>query len=145
MLLGFKPRFKEPIQLGTKVFTMRKKRKIEPKIGETLFMYTGLRTPKCELISNKEKLISTQKAWVKIECRIGDVVYSDSLKICIDGRALSDIEISEFVKYDGFYHEYDFVDYWVNSSLKHLKAKERKGKQTVVGSLDLFHWTDLRY
>ena len=36
MLLGFKPRFKEPIQIGTKVFTLRGKRKNEPKIGETL-------------------------------------------------------------------------------------------------------------
>lgn len=41
MLLGFKPRFIDPIQIGTKVFTMRAKRKNKPKIGETLYMYTG--------------------------------------------------------------------------------------------------------
>lgn len=108
MLLGFKPRFKEPIQIGIKVFTMRKHRKVMPKIGQTLYMYTGLRTSKCELISNTEKLISTQKAWLKI-VHVGYKLTH--LRICIDGRVLSNDEISNFVKFDGFADIYDFAEY----------------------------------
>ena len=140
MLLGFKPRFKEPIQIGTKVFTMRNKRKVQPKIGETLHMYTGLRTSKCELISNKEKLMSVQEVKVDMD-RDLKVKYLRILVI-IDGRALSLTEIKQFVKFDGFADINDFAEYWFASSYAPKKAPE---SCSVSGILDLFHWTDLKY
>ena len=138
MLLGFKYRFKEPILAYTKVFTMRNKRKVPPKVGETLYMYTGLRTNKCELISNKEKLISIQKAAVFIT---RNILHEITILILIDGRELTPNEVSEFVKYDGFINERDFAEYWINSSYKRKAPVECK----IGGDLDLFHWTDLRY
>ncbi|HKR03485.1 MAG TPA: ASCH domain-containing protein [Bacteroidia bacterium] len=143
MLLGFKKRFIDPIKIGTKVFTMRKRRKKEVKIGETLYMYTALRTKHCQLITNKEKLISKQKAWIRI-IYITDTFLS--LKICVDGRSLHRNEISEFVKFDGFTDENDFCKYWIDSVKKDRNKKGLRGQTCkIVESLTMYHWTDLRY
>ncbi len=139
MLLGFKKRFAEPIKIGTKVFTMRGDRKVKPKIGETLYMYSGLRTKNTELISNKEKLISRQ------EVRLMIIYYSKGisrLDIHVDGRELKSKEIDEFVKFDGFKDRLDFVTYWIESST----GKKIQDKPYRVGGLmNLYHWTDLKY
>lgn len=139
MLLGFKKRFAKPIKIGTKVFTMRNPRKIEPKIGETLYMYSGLRTANSELISNKEKLISKQVAEIKI-IRHDDGMFN--VKIHIDSRLLSPEQIIDFVKFDGFIDGKDFVDYWIESS---TGKKNIKHTIEVSGKMDLYHWTDLKY
>ena len=139
MLLGFKPRFKDPIQMGTKVFTMRGKRKNEPKIGETLYMYCGLRTKNCEKISDKEKLISKQKVRIWIYA----VTNYLEVKIWVDGKQLTAAQLSEFVKYDGFVSVRDFADYWIKSSIG--KKPTKKGVYRVGGILTLYHWTDLRF
>lgn len=136
MLLGFKPRFKEPILIGTKVFTMRDQRKIEPKIGETMHMYTGLRTSKCELISKKEKLYSTQQAFIEIKF-INDILMY--LIIDVDGRKLSMNEINTFVKYDGFNDWRDFCKYWI-SGYKYPKNQVNE----IYERKTIYHWTDLK-
>src|ERR1700739_52746 len=99
MLLGFKLRFVDPIHKGTKVHTMRVKRKIKPKIGETLYMYTGLRTANCMKITDKEKLVSTQKVRIKgMKVRDG-LVW---LTLWVDGRELREDEVKSLVQFDGF-------------------------------------------
>lgn len=106
-----------------------------PKIGETLYMYTGLRTANTELITNKEKLISMQQVRVSIR-KMNTAGYD--IKISVDGRRLTELEISQFVKFDGFTDRVDFAEYWL---------RDEKGKKiTRVGaSMVQFHWTDLRY
>ena len=103
-------------------------------------MYSGLRTNNCELISNKEKLISIQQVYINIFRKSnGEIVIA----IYINGsRYLTNEEIAQFVKYDGFIDETDFAEYWINSTYKTKKAPI---ECTVGGKLDLFHWTDLRY
>ena len=148
MLLGFKKQFVEKIQIGTKVHTMRDKRKVQPKIGEQLHMYTALRTKYCQLITNKEILISKQKAWVKITFHLGDMFYIDEVKICVDGRVLSFSEKEQFVRFDGFHSVLEFAWFWLeNSGLKKQIKKDGKIGETLklVASKDLYHWTDLRY
>lgn len=139
MLLGFKPRFVEPIQKGSKVFTLRTARKHEPKIGETLYMYTGLRTANCMLISNKEKLISKQ--------RVRIVIYADyvevSVNIWVDGRELTQAEKELFYGYDGFVDIHDFVNYWIESSTG--KKRKINKRYEVGGFLTMYHWTDLKF
>lgn len=143
MLLGFKERFAEPIQLGSKVFTLRKRRKIMPKIGETLHMYSGLRTSKSKLISKKETLRSTQKTWVKIMFRDKKAI---SLKICVDGRALNVLELKAFVRFDGFRDVEDFCSFWILQITSNTKLPIVKGlTYKIVESLTMYHWTDLRY
>lgn len=139
MLLGFKPRFVEPILIGTKVFTMRNKRKVEPKIGETLYMYTGLRTSHTKKITDKEKLMSIQTAHVSIEVNPSKF----SLVVKVDGRTLTEDEITDFVVYDGFEDREDFIKYWCASSTG--KKFTYKKCYSIAGELSLFHWTDLKY
>ena len=148
MLLGFKKRFVEPIQIGTKVFTMRNKRKTDPIIGETLYMYTGLRTSNCSLISNKEKLVSIQKVEVALRVHVSEkrkITYADDFEIKVDGRFLELAELPQFVGFDGFESTDDFVSYWMQG----LKVKKHfeftPGHYWNHNELDLFHWTDLRY
>ena len=138
MLLGFKKRFVEPILIGTKVHTLRKPRKNEPKIGERLFMYTALRTKQCELITDKETLMGKQKAVVSIERyasknNAGQNIYT--LKVNVDGRALKFNELQAFIGFDGFKSLADFCEFWF------VGVKENK----IVEEMDLFHWTDLKY
>lgn len=149
MLLGFKKRFVEPIQIGTKVFTCRKKRKTEPKIGETLHMYTGLRTANCTRISNKEKLISTQEVVVNIIVRkLKDnwkFKPTGNMEIKVDGRYLNIEEKEQFVKFDGFTSIEDFISYWCAD----MPEPERDYNPILPlifrNELVMFHWTDLRY
>lgn len=147
MLLGYKKRFVEPILIGTKVFTLRARRKVQPKIGEKIHMYTGLRSANCELITNKEKLIGIQNArvlvWVvgshknDFKSSNGNYYVGDHffIRIIIDGRELSVKEIGEFVEFDGFIDTSDFARYWLQG-----KLKKRTG-----ATMQLFHWTDLKY
>ena len=50
MLLGFKKIYVDKIKDGSKTTTIRTLRKIKPKIGEKIFMYSGLRTSNCQKI-----------------------------------------------------------------------------------------------
>jgi hypothetical protein len=135
MLLGFKKRFVDPILIGTKVFSLRKRRKVRPKIGEAMHMYTALRTKYCQLITNKEKLMSIQDARVTIR-RKNTAGYD--IRIWIDRRRLSELEISQFVIYDGFTDRKDFAEYWLTD--------ERGKKKNRTGALlEQYHWTDLTY
>lgn len=129
MLLGFKKQFTLPIQLGTKVLTLRKPRKITPKIGETLHMYSALRTKHVQLISKSETLKSMQKASVQVK-RLKDAFL---IRVKIDNKLLSHDQLEEFVVFDGFKNIEEWADYWL------------EGKQEVKEKLDLFHWTDLKY
>lgn len=139
MLLGFKKRFKEPIQLGTKVFTLRKRRKVRPKIGETIHMYSALRTKHTELISNKEKLISIQNVRIAIQKReFIDNLDEFRIGIYVDRRKLSRDEIEQFAQFDGFNSVSEWAEYWLTDEKG--KLKERTG-----ALMEMYHWTDLKY
>ncbi len=145
MLLGFKKQFALKIKIGTKVHTIRGRRKVLPKIGEVLHMYTALRTKHCELISNKETLQSTQKVWVKIVFRLRPFLIYD-VKICVDGRKLNAKEMHLFCQFDGFEHFEEFAKFWIEGYRKDIN---KKGAQSdiikIVESKTLYHWTDLKY
>jgi len=140
MLLGFKKQFIEPIQIGTKVFTLRKRRKVRPKIGETIHMYSGLRTKNTTFIGNKEKLVSIQNVRILIKVDHHDP-YGDThyiVRIFVDRRRLRFGEIIDFIRFDGFKDVAEFIKYWLT---------DEKGKRkTRTGALmELYHWTDLKY
>lgn len=163
MLLGFKPRFVDPILIGTKVHTFRNKRKNPPKIGETLHMYTGLRTKKCQKITSKEKLISKQKVWVKIIFMVKPKGYDlFELKVCVDGKLIGAVykygehicfdnveqmqKLHELVQYDGFKDYVDFAEFWINDLRAAVKKKGMINELCkFTKSMDLYHWTDLKY
>lgn len=88
--------------------TLRNPRKNEPKIGEILYMYTGLRTQNCQHITNKHTLKSTQK--VKLTIQRIEKEECFKIKVIIDKRQISYDELKELVILDGF----EFVDDWAN-------------------------------
>lgn len=131
MLLGFKREFAVPIKKGTKVFTLRFPRKRPANIGETLHMYSDLRTKRTRLISKKFTLKSTQQVYLKLS-RSKDGAFS--IYIEVDGKMLEGwSRIFEFMAKDGFHSASDFIKYWLD------------GKEEVSHELDLYHWTDLRF
>lgn len=137
MLLGFKKRFKQPILDGTKKFTIRERRKIEPKIGETLYMYTGLRTSDCEKISDKHKLVSIQI----VDLIVIKVNGHITVDVAVDARILSDEEIEHFVVADGFTDPLDFADYWLEGARTYPDGTAVAERHDLI----MHHWTDLRY
>lgn len=48
--LNFQPRFVDPIRRGLKRQTIRKERRRDPRVGEALQLYVGLRTPRASKI-----------------------------------------------------------------------------------------------
>lgn len=135
MLLGFKERFVEPIQNGTKIFTLRSKRKITPKIGETLYMYTGLRTSHCYKISDKHTLKCTQEAYLYIRKDDERTV----IIIEVDNRNLNPEQIEQFAINDGFLNKDEWAEYWLMTSGAKVAVK------ITTGKMDMFHWTDFKY
>lgn len=137
MLLGFKKRFVPKIYDGSKIFTLREKPKRMPKIGETLHMYTGLRTKQCEFITRDHKLASFQEAVVKIKLiyGIGKKAIGFTVEIKIGKTKLPKAVIDfHFTISDGFKDLNDFVDYWTEGM-----------KKDVNKELIMFHWTDFKY
>lgn len=131
MLLGFKKQFTLPIQIGTKVFTLRKRRKVRPKIGEQIYMYSGLRTKHTEKISDLEKLMGIQNVRLTIK-RLNNFTKYE-IKIYVDRRKLTAKEVEAFVKFDGFKTIIEWADYWLN------------GKKRTGALMEMYHWTDLKY
>lgn len=104
-LLGFKKRFAPAVESGDKRQTIRERRKDgrDPKPGDTLHMYVGLRTNKC------------RKLRVAICTNVHRVTIDDGEMLLLDGLAM--IERSDrnaFAKADGFDSFDEFVDYWQN-------------------------------
>jgi hypothetical protein len=141
MLLGFKKQFAPKILDGSKKFTIRNPRKVEPKIGDQLHMYTGLRTKSCEKISSEHTLKGIQLVDLMIQKQVNGTDYL--IVVFIDGRPLDSIETQDFVRCDGFNDEEDFIHYWMDS----VKEKiTRKGFIRLnIEDLIIYHWTDLRF
>jgi hypothetical protein len=138
MLLGFKKQFATPILSGSKKYTIRNPRKIQPKIGERVFMYSGLRTRNTQKISDSHELKSTQKVDIEISCKKG----RKSIAVTVDSRRLADHELEAFAQGDGFSSVADLTDYWLSD----IPKDQRAGSdwETGVLGLDLYHWTDLK-
>lgn len=149
MLLGFKQRFVEPILTGSKIHTLRLRRKKPPKLGETLYMYTGLRTNNSELICKNHTLLGEQKTWVRIDFVMSDkkAIIEYRLKVCVDGFRLSDQQLYDFVINDGFTGIADFVEYWISPAIrKQVKKLNLTYKWLKIATpLRLHHWTTFKY
>ena len=133
MLLGFKKRFVPNIENGSKCQTVRETPKRMPKVGETLYMYTGLRTKNCALITKEHTLKSTQDIKMIFTWHVKDKCHYP--RIWVDGRMLNTKEGNDFMIRDGFTDESDFVSFW-----KDL----RSGKDAQFIGI-LIHWTAFKY
>lgn len=148
MLLGFKRRFAPFVEDGSKTHTIRSKRKVRPKVGETCHCYVDPRQKSMRLLG-------------RFECvRVQDIEIGTRLTrnneyvgyIKIDGAALSPDECDLFAWRDGF--RYDgtvmeitdpplhrhvgsfklMLDYWLNERTRNGK------KDPLPFHGDVIHW-----
>lgn len=139
MLLGFKKQFVEPILVESKGLTLRTPRKVRPKIGETLYMYTGLRTNNCEHITSKYTLKSIQDVRLTIrKCQsFGknfNVHKSYKIHVYVDGKLLTKKQLEVLAVLDGFASLKDWAEYWLD------------GKAQIANPIiEMYHWTDKKF
>lgn len=143
MLLGFKKQFAPKILDGSKVMTVRQPRKVEPKIGEVLHMYTGLRTRNCEKITSEHKLNGTQSVDFLIsKSKEEDWIDIDAF---VDGAPLDQYQIEKFARADGFDSGHELAEYWLSTCDPADIQVFKKSIQASITNMVIYHWSDLRF
>lgn len=106
MLLNFKKQFVPFILDGSKTHTIRACRASDPKVGETLHCYTGLRQKGAQLLGR----------WpcVKVE-EIRINVDRGSMSVRVDGVDLDAGERELLAQRDGFKSLAEMMLYWVDA------------------------------
>ncbi len=97
--LNFKKHFAEKILKGFKKQTIRLPRKRPIRVGDKLYLYTGMRTKQCELIATTEcievRKIELRRAKAKLGGRI--ITYHDAFNLAVR---------------DGFTGYHDMLDFF---------------------------------
>lgn len=117
MLLGFQKQFRAKILSKFKRHTIRAKRKIRPRVGETCHLYVGLRQKGAELLG---RFPCTRVQDVRIHSTV-----AGRLDVWIDGELLPVDETEGLARHDGFESMASMADFW-------------KGRLPFVG--DMIHW-----
>lgn len=101
---NFKRQFVSPIRSGEKKTTIRFPRKRPTRVGDVLYLYTGMRTKKCELINVYvcEK-VQPITIWPTIE------------DVSIELARLSRGEIADMARKDGFSTSFAFFHFFMNA------------------------------
>lgn len=100
-LYGFQPQFGPMILNHRKRHTIRPRRKRPTRPGDTLYLYTGLRTKNCKFISEET-------------CEAVDpiVIDPEEKMITLNGVQLIGPEKKEFIYRDGFDEQEDFFSFF---------------------------------
>ncbi len=108
-LYNFKPIFEGAILAGRKKHTIRAARKYPDRPGDTLYLYTGLRTKEAKLLAEVECVKVEQiNIWPVIRA-LGSL---KSMAISIDGVDLDDSECEHFARRDGFKSLSEMMKFW---------------------------------
>lgn len=135
MLLGFKERFAPLVQEGSKTHTIRARRKLTPKAGETCHCYTGLRQKGARLLGRWR---CTRVEDIRIEAeyyRIGREVLPVWLRIWIEGAMLTESEMNQICWQDGFRGESPWMEFSSFWQKEHGKRAASLSFQGVI-----IHW-----
>lgn len=89
-----------PLDLEPKTQTVRAFRKDgrDPKVGDTLYLYTGMRTKRCRMLG-------------EVTCTSTDFIDIDERSIVVGNRELGSYEAEEMAKADGF-KNWAAMEYW---------------------------------
>lgn len=87
--LNFSEQFADRVESGTKQQTIRRKRKHPIKYGDTLYLYTGMRTKDCRKLGEGE-------------CHVTRSIRIKGGRVWLDGLRLSDREAFLLADADGF-------------------------------------------
>lgn len=99
-IISFKKQFEKNVKLRIKCQTIRKNGKRIYKKGDTLYLYTGLRTKGCKKLG--EGIIKAVES-----------IYIDNNLIVLDGEKLNNIQKYELAVADGFRDIYELTR-WFN-------------------------------
>jgi hypothetical protein len=129
MVLGFKEQFVEPINLCSKIHTIRRDEHNRWKQGNRIQFATGVRTKNYKCFK-RGTCIRTQAIEIKWHLDV-DINKHPLFEIFIDGKKIKDEVIEELAKNDGFFNDIAFLNWeaWYK--------KDFKGK--------IIHWTDKKY
>lgn len=132
MILGFKKQFEAPIVAGSKIHTIREDAKDRWDEGKKIHFVIGNRTKHYRQIKLGE-CRSIQYVFMTFsrgvfEVSVGDDHYCD--------KYLSQVEIEELAKNDGFIGVGEFMDWFIP-----LIKASHKGYFTGK----IIHWTDFKY
>ena len=96
---SFQEQFVDAVTGGTKCQTVRGYRRRNPRIGEKLQLYTGLRRRTCRKLIEKDPICTRVD---EIEIEISQTISAKIASIVINGIPLSEKEIGDFARADGF-------------------------------------------
>ena len=102
---NFQRQFVEPILALEKPHTIRPERKHPTKVGDALYLYTGMRTKKCKLIAMTSCI---DVKWIGIYIRPNLDPF-----VMIGGRVLRTFELYRLARRDGFASENDFFTFFL--------------------------------
>jgi len=133
MVLGFKEQFKEPINLCTKIHTIRRDEHNRWKQGNSIQFATGVRTKNYNEFATGI-CVSTQTIefkWHNHHKGMGNEGWS--VKVFIDGRDITteDDIVDQLIANNGFTDRVAFFTW------EAWNKKDFKGK--------IIHWTDKKY
>jgi hypothetical protein len=112
-LYNFQTRFCPMILAGTKTHTIRAVRAHPDKPGNTMHLYTGLRTKKAKLLMRVPCIkIEDIEIWSNIE-EIDLTGFTVDVGVKIDGILLDESEAHAFARRDGFSDFYDMLKFWL--------------------------------
>lgn len=121
MLLGFKRRFEAAILAKTKRHTIRGKRKVAPRVGETCHCYVNPRQKTMRLLG-RWPCVRVQT--VRIE-RLKSIDAGYLVGVWVDGWRLKGDELELLARSDGFVSFAEMMEFW-------------KGRLPFHG--DIIHW-----
>jgi len=100
-LINFQKQFAKVVKNGKKRQTIRKQRKYPIKVGETLYLYIGLRTKKAR------KLRTEKCKWIDMI-----KIYQDGIRLGKRWRLSHKRELDEFAQADGFENYTEMVKWF---------------------------------
>ncbi len=110
-IYNFKARFAPRILDGSKTHTIRPFRANADKPGNTLHLYTGLRTKSAKLLMRVPCVKIESLTMRRIERRDG-VDLADDVLVTIEGIELSRSECEAFSRRDGFENFAHMIEFW---------------------------------
>ena len=110
-LYNFMPRFVPFIKAGTKKHTIRSMRRYPDKVGNTLHLYSGLRTKRAKLIKRAE-CVKIERIFIEILGPMPVLIHERDIAVSIDGVQLSESEKERLARADGFESFRDMTFFW---------------------------------
>lgn len=107
-LYNFQARFVPFIKARTKKHTIRAKRKHPAKPGETLYLYTGLRTKKAKRIIPPVECVKVEE----IEIVDGAFFDENHASVKVDSVELDRSEREALAQRDGFQNFEEMIQFW---------------------------------